>query len=255
MRNLLPSGMLSGLQEKEEKMNVITDYICLDLETTGLHPKRDRIIEIGAVKVRKGRVTETFHHLIDPEMKLEERITELTGITDKELEGSPRLEEVLPGLEEFLGEDVLVGHRIEFDYAFLKRAFVNRNRVFEKQGIDTLRLARVLVPDCTSKRLESLCSHFGIELKAHRALEDARATFHLYQRLIGEVKEGETEYLLQPTPLLFKVKKEGPLTKTQGERLHQLTSRYGIELGIEIQSLTKNEASRYLDYIYSNYGR
>ncbi len=235
-------------------MKIIRDYVCLDLETTGLNPKRDRIIEIGAVKVRNGEVTELFHSLINPRMKLEARIEELTGITGEELQGQPLLEEILPKLEEFLGEDVLIGHRIEFDYAFLKRAFVNQNRVFEKQGIDTLRLARILVSGCTSKRLESLCSHFGIEYEAHRALEDAKATSLLYEKLTKEGKGEEREYLLKPASLVYRIKKEGPATRAQTERLNRLTGHYGIDLGVEVASLTKNEASRYLDYIYSNYG-
>ena len=135
-------------------MSAVMDYVCIDLETTGLSPKTDRIIEVGAARVRQGRVTDTYQRLIDPRMQLEERIEELTGISNSDLKGQPALEEILPELEVFLGEDILVGHRIGFDYSFLKRAFVNGKKEFEKQGIDTLKLARALVTDCESKRLE-----------------------------------------------------------------------------------------------------
>ena len=73
-------------------MQGLQDYVCIDLETTGLNPKRDRIIEIGAVKVRDGKVVETFQQLIDPKQQLEERVEELTGISSKELEGQPTIQ-------------------------------------------------------------------------------------------------------------------------------------------------------------------
>ena len=85
-------------------MQGLQDFICIDLETTGLNPKRDRIIEIGAVKVRNGQIVETFQQLIDPKQQLEERVEILTGITSKELEGNPTIQEILPKLQEFLGE-------------------------------------------------------------------------------------------------------------------------------------------------------
>ncbi len=233
----------------------IMDYICLDLETTGLSPKTDRIIEIGAVRVRQGKVEDTFHRLINPRMKLEERITDLTGIGQKDLEGQPVLEAVLPELEEFLGEDVLVGHRISFDYSFLKRAFVNQKKGFEKQGIDTLRLARAFVTDCESKKLESLCSFFSLKHQAHRALGDALATAELYQLLMEKYYTEDGQELFLPKPLIYKVKKEGPITKAQQERLARLLEKHEIEAPVDILSMTKNEASRYLDQLYAEYGR
>lgn len=236
-------------------MSLITDYVCLDLETTGLSPKSDRIIEVGAAKVRQGKVTDTFQRLINPRMQIQERIAQLTGIFPGELKGQPVLEEILPELEEFLEEDILVGHRISFDYAFLKRAFVNQKKDFDKQGIDTLRLARTLVTDCESKKLESLCKHFGISHQAHRALGDALATAELYQRITQKYHTNETAELFIPKPLVFKVKKEGPITKAQSERLQRVLEKYGIVPCVEIKSLTKNEASRYLDQIYAAYGR
>ena len=109
-------------------MQGLQDFVCIDLETTGLNPKRDRIIEIGAVKVRNGQITDTFQQLIDPKQQLEERVEILTGISSKELEGQPTIQEVLPKLKDFLEEDILLGHRVLFDYSFLKRAFITSLR-------------------------------------------------------------------------------------------------------------------------------
>ena len=245
--------MLDDKKESEEnQMQGLQDFICIDLETTGLNPKRDRIIEIGAVKLRNGQIVETFQQLIDPKQKLEERVELLTGITSKELEGQPTIQEVLPELQEFLGEDVLLGHRVLFDYSFLKRMFTNEKISFERKGIDTLKLARQFVTDCESKKLDSLCQHYHIDLQAHRALNDARATVELYQKL---VENYYNEDAFTPKPLEFKVKKESPITKAQKERLTLLLAKHNLKPKCEITSMTRNEASRYMDQILATYGR
>ena len=100
-------------------------YVALDLEMTGLKPKEDKIIEIGAVLVETGEIRDTFSTLINPGRALASEITELTGITDAALRDALRIEEVLTELSEFIGGRNLLGHGIGFDYAFLKRAFVN----------------------------------------------------------------------------------------------------------------------------------
>ena len=95
-------------------------YVAIDLETTGLDPKKEKIIEIGAVKVVDGQVAEEFATLVDPRRLLEERISELTGITDAELSGAPYIDEVIGPAAEFIGDLPLLGHRILFDYSFFR---------------------------------------------------------------------------------------------------------------------------------------
>ena len=107
-------------------------YVSIDLETTGLNPKRDRIIEIGAIRVEQGQIVEEFSTFVDPGRKLEERITELTGIRDEDIADAPQLDEVFPKLLEFMGELPLLGHSILFDYSFLKKAAVDRKITFER---------------------------------------------------------------------------------------------------------------------------
>jgi len=233
-------------------MQGIQDFICIDLETTGLNPKRDRIIEIGAVKVRGGKIVETFQQLIDPKQPLEERVEILTGISTKELEGHPTIQQILPELTEFLGDDVLLGHRVLFDYSFLKRVFTNEKIPFERKGIDTLKLARQFITECESKKLESLCKHYAIRHQAHRALGDALATVELYQILVENYYQDD---VFAPKPLEFKVKKESPITKAQKERLTLLLAKHNLEPKCEIASMTRNEASRYMDQILATYGR
>lgn len=231
---------------------MIYDFTALDVETTGLNPKTDKLIEIGAVKVRGGIIGESFHSYVYPGRKLEARITELTGITDEMLEDAPPIEDVLPKLMEFIGEDVLLGHRILFDYSFIKKAAVNRKLSFEKKGIDTLKIARRYLPELESKRLGFLCEYFGIELDAHKAQSDAEAAARLYFKLAQHFG-GEDGFM--PSTLVYKVKKENPITKQQKERLYKLIEMHNMVVDYDIDKLTRNEASRITDKILAHYGR
>lgn len=229
-------------------------YICIDLETTGLNPKMDKIIEIGAVKVIDSKVTDTFSTFVNPGRILEERVSELTGITNDKLENAPYIEDILPALEDFLEDLPLLGHRILFDYSFLKKAMVTNKRSFERKGIDTLRIARRFLPSLEHRTLEFLCKHYGIPHTAHRALEDAKATSELYQILAKDFyNEEEPCFKLQP--LVYQVKKETPITKPQKERLYRLLEKHGITPDYDVEKLTRSEASRHTDKILAKYGR
>lgn len=231
---------------------MIYDFTALDIETTGLVPKRDKIIEIGAVKIRNGKIEDYFDRLVNPGRKLEERITELTGITDDELLTAPYIEAVLPELLDFIGKDILVGHKILFDYSFIKRAAVNQGFEFKKKGIDTLKLARRFLPELESKRLTFLCEHYGIVYDAHRAGNDAQAAAKLYFKL---AESFPIEEAFEPVSLIYKVKKESPATQKQKERLYKLAHQHKLIIDYDIDKLTKNEASRITDKIISQYGR
>ena len=185
-------------------------YVTLDLETTGLEPKKDRIIEIGAVKVQGGMVTGEYATLVNPRMEIPERITALTGISDEMVQGKPYVREALEGLLEFCENLPLLGHNLMFDYSFVKHNAVNLDMDFEKEGMDTLKLSRILLPDLPSRSLQNLRVHYQIpQGDAHRALEDARTTYKLYERLRQEYEEQHPE-LFCPVPLFYKVKKRGP---------------------------------------------
>lgn len=230
---------------------MIKDYVVIDLETTGLYPKRDRVIEVGALRVRQGEIVDTMSTFVNPLQKLPERVTEITGITDCDLEAAPTIEDIWRDIFAFLGEDVLIGQRILFDYSFLKRIAVNHKYSFERQGIDTLKIARKYLSDLESRALGSLCQYYKIPLQAHRALEDAKATHQLYQKLAMHFEKEEADAVFLPQPLLYKVKKESAITPAQLEQLNRLLERYSLKTDILPQSLTKNEASRLIDKIRS----
>lgn len=238
-------------------------YVCIDLETTGLNPKTDRIIEIGAVKVEKGKETEVFETFVNPGRSLEERITELTGIRNEDLNEAPPIEDVMPKLLEFAGEHVLLGHSVLFDFSFIKKAAVNQKMTFERTGIDTLKLARKYLPELESRSLGYLCEYYGIPHKAHRALEDAKATVQLYENLAKQFLSAETEKDFQPQKLIYSAKRDTPASKAQIERLYKLMDKHKIKSGdmpsgfpTELPKvMTRSEASRYADLILAKFGR
>lgn len=229
---------------------MLNSYVCVDLETTGLNPKTDKIIEIGAVKVIEGVVVNTFSTLVNPGRCLEERVISLTGLRDEELSGAPYIEGVLPKFMEFMEDLPLLGHNIQFDFSFLKKAAVNMGMKMECQGIDTLRIARVHLASLEKKTLEFLCDYYQISYRAHRAYGDAHATHLLYQKL-AEAFYNPEDSVFQPKILVYQAKKDGPATNSQKERLYRLADRHKLVLNVDIEKLTKSEASRLADVLRS----
>lgn len=231
---------------------MLEKFISLDIETTGLDPKMDRIIQIGAVRIFQGEICDKFVTYVNPGRRLHERIIELTGIDDKKVADAPEIEKVLPEFLDFAGDDVLLGHHVIFDYSFLKRAAVNHRLAFERMGLDTLKIARRFLPELESRSLMFLCRHFDIEHQAHDALGDCLATWKLYERLCSDFP---VEEHFHPEPLIYKVKRETPVTPRQKERLYELIDRHKLTVEYDVEKLTRNEASRITDRILAQYGR
>ena len=231
------------------------EYAVIDLEMTGLRSTKDRIIEMAAVLIRDGRIAESFDRLVNPHRLLKERIIELTGITDAMTAAAPDIEEVLPEFLDFIGERTLVGHNLMADFSFVKQNAVNLSLSFEREGIDTLKIARRVLPEEQGKALDELCTFYGIDPgHVHRACDDARATAEVFLRLCEAFGQTRPE-LFEAKPLQYKAKKQGPLTPVQKRDLIRLTQLYGIRADIEIDSLTKSEASRLIQRIHDTYGR
>lgn len=238
-----------------EERSGMADYVAVDLETTGLEPKEDKIIEIGALKVVGGRVEGIYETFVNPYRKLTEQVRSLTGIKDGEVENAPGIEEILEKFLAFAGDLPLLGHHVIFDYSFLKRAAVNQGFPFERMGIDTLKLARKFMPEEEKKNLGNACAYFGIRQEnRHRALEDAKAAHRLYEEMYRRQGMEETEVFC-PKPLIYKVKKEQPASKRQKEHLQDLLKYHKISLTAQIDRLSRNEISRITDKIIAQYGR
>lgn len=162
------------------------EFVVFDLETTGLDPNRDQIIEIGAVLWQDGQITASFHSLVNPNLELPEEIQHLTGITNADLADAPDIVSVLPGFLRFLEGYRLAGHNTPFDIKFLLAACDKSGYDLPtaKEGLDTLVAARVLLPKSQGYKLGDLAKMAEFEFnQAHRALEDATITAHLLTRL------------------------------------------------------------------------
>lgn len=239
----------------EKRTDASNSYVAIDLETTGLDPKRERIIEIGAVRVEDGEVTGQFSSFVNPRMELAPRIVELTGIEDSMLSGAPEIGEIIGEVLAFCGGLPLLGHHVIFDYSFLKRGAVNAGLSFERLGFDTLKLSRRFMPEEEKKNLASACAYFGVEQEpAHRALGDAVSAHRLYQTIRSRYFQ-ETPEAFSGSPLIYKIKKEQPASKLQKEVLRELVKYHRINLSVQIDSLSRNEVSRITDRIISQYGR
>lgn len=226
---------------------MLKSYIAFDLETTGLSPLENEIIEIGALRVRNGKVADRFMEFIRPEAPIPPEITAITGITDGMVASARSRSQVIPDFVDFCGDDVLIGHNIQFDYSFMKTGAAKDGLKFEKMGIDTLKIAKKVHKDLDSRSLGRLCAYYHIENRsAHRAYHDALATAKLYQTL-AHYFENEDPKLFSPVQLVYRIKTPQPATKKQITFLTSLLRKKGVSEEWNPDTLTRSEASRMID--------
>lgn len=230
------------------------DYLALDIETTGLSPEKDRIIEIGAVKYRGDKEMGKFSTLIKICQPLPPKITELTGITDGMLSGGCDEKTAVTEFLKFARDTtVLLGHNISFDFSFIKVAALRYGLVFEREALDTLAFAKKLHPELKSRSLSALCAYYGIvQEHAHRAVDDAVCAHRLYLALRRKFPD-YGEFVAQP--LSYKPKKQEPMTARQKKYLGDLLRHHGMEYTEELDCLTKSDASRMIDQLIFTKGR
>lgn len=233
---------------------MITDYLALDIETTGLSPEKDRVIEIGAVKYAKDKEMEKFSCLIKIFQPLPPKITELTGITDEMLSGGCDEKMAITKFIWFAQDTpILLGHNISFDFSFIKVAASRYGLTFERQALDTLMFAKKLHPEFESRALSALCAHYGIiQEHAHRAVDDAVCAHKLYLALRREFPDYNGFVAQQ---LSYRQKKQEPMTARQKKYLCDLLNQHGMEYTKEMDSLTKSDASRMIDQLIFTRGR
>ena len=158
------------------------NYTVVDIETTGLNRRYDKILEISALKVRDRQVVDEFSEIINPHEPIPSFIRNLTGITDEMAREGLELEIVLREFKEFLEDDVIVGHNVNFDVNFLYDNFMKTLREeLPNNFVDTLRISRKLLPELKHHRLDDLTDYFGIQMRdKHRALNDCVLTNKVY---------------------------------------------------------------------------
>lgn len=165
-------------------------YVVFDIETTGLSQLYDSITEIGAVKVKNGRIIEQFGELIKPERHISDKIVELTGITNEMVENKPLIDSILPKFLEFCEGSTLVAHNAEFDISFIREFSYRLNLNFNLPYIDTLYLSRFLNPDLRNHKLDTLARKYDVKLlNHHRAVDDAMATAEVFIAMLNDLKD------------------------------------------------------------------
>ncbi|MGK0466398.1 PolC-type DNA polymerase III [Clostridium sp.] len=185
---LVDDGVPIVINNKNE--NLDDRFVVFDIETTGLSSENDRITEIGAVKIENGKMVDRFNVFVNPRMDIPYKITELTGITNDMVEFADSIEEVLPKFLEFIKESVVVAHNAAFDTAFIKRNCQRLNLKFNNAIMDTIPLAKFLLPDLKRFKLSTVAKHLGISLENHhRAVDDAKATAEILLHCFGLLKE------------------------------------------------------------------
>lgn len=183
--------VLTNLSDK--KVPDISDikdasFVVFDLETTGLSKYKDRITEIGAVKVCNGKITEEYNQLVNPEMVISEKITDITGITNEMVEDCPKIKEVMGDFLKFCGDSILVGQNTDFDVGFIKENCFRMGIEFSPLYLDTLPMARALFSDMKKFSLDKIARKLEIPaFNHHRASDDARATAQIFIKMFDRI--------------------------------------------------------------------
>ena len=173
------------------------EFVVFDIETTGLNSHTNKIIEIGAVKIKSGRIIDRYSQLINPGISIPYHITEITSITNEQVANQPKIDEVIGKFVDFIGDAVLVAHNAPFDMGFIKRDIKEYLNIdLENSVIDTLQMARDLFPDFKKYGLGDLNKSLGLALeKHHRAVDDSQATANMFIIFLEKYKEKGIEYL------------------------------------------------------------
>ena len=183
---------LTKIAENENGQDLEGTYVVFDIETTGFSAVTDRIIEIGAVKVEDGKITDKFSTFVNPKRPIPFRITELTGITDEMVIDSPDIETILPQFIEFIGDAVLVAHNASFDVGFIEQNCKRQKIEADFTYVDTVALARVLLPALNRFKLDTVAKALNISLENHhRAVDDAGCTAEIFVKFVQMLKERE----------------------------------------------------------------
>ena len=178
------------------------DFVVFDLETTGFSPIQNQIIEIGAVKVQKGKITERFSTFVNPDVPIPYRIEQLTGINDGMVMVSPKIDVILPQFLEFCTGAVLVAHNASFDMSFLEENCRRLGIEKEFTSVDTVGLARVLLPALNRFKLDTVAKALGVSLQNHhRAVDDAGCTAEIFEKFIKMLRERDVHDLDQVNQL------------------------------------------------------
>ena len=183
---------LTDIAVNEDNQTLDDAFVVFDIETTGFSSVKDKIIEIGAVKVENGKIVSRYSTFVNPEVPIPFEITKLTSITDAMVIDAPKIETVLPEFMEYVGDAVLVAHNAGFDVGFIEENCRRLGMERKLTSVDTVALARVLLPTLSRYKLNIVAKTLGISLENHhRAVDDAGATAEIFVKFVEMLKERE----------------------------------------------------------------
>ncbi len=218
-------------------------FICFDIETTGLSAARDKITEIGAVKVVNGEITDTFSTFANPEIPIPGKITQLTGITDDMVKDAPSQNEAVSAFLEFAGDHVLVAHNAPFDTSFIKAACENMGREYNYTSIDTVAISRAILQNIKNCKLDTVANHLKLgKFNHHRATDDATILAKIFICLCQRLRDD------------YNIKKTNEInTKITSGDFKKLPTYHQIILAKNqtgLKNLYKLISYSHLDYFY-----
>ena len=190
-------------------------FVVFDLETTGFSAEVDRIIEIGAVKIKNGEIVDNFSKFVNPKIPIPFRIEKLTGINDSMVMEAKPIEKILPEFLEFCGDAVMVAHNAGFDTSFIINNAERLGIKYDPTIMDTVLLAQFVIPNLHNYKLDTLCKHLAVSLENHhRAVDDAQATAYIYLKMVKMLEERDIFDL-------DKLNEAGKLDDEAIKKLHQ----------------------------------
>ncbi len=174
-------------------------YNILDFETTGFSADFDRVIEVGVIKINNNEIVDTFQTLVNPGLRISSTITNLTGITNEMVKDAPKNSLVMPKLQAFVGEELIVAHNASFDERFFKTEMKRSGLKVKNQFLCSLLLARRIYQSLDSHKLEVICRHLGlINVASHRAIGDAEVTHKVLNDICDQIKRHSWKNQISP---------------------------------------------------------
>ena len=235
------------------------EYVAFDLETTGLSSQKDEIIEIGAVRMQGGKELERFQTFVNPRRRLEQKIVELTGITDAMLADAPSIETVLPEFLEFVGDRVLVAHNADFDTGFIREACRKQGLPYGFTSVDTLILSQNLLPYLNKFKLDVVSNALSLpDFNHHRAGDDAVTCGLIFHKLTDKLRELELSRLQEINPAMMGLRSQSRLDNRHARHiilfaknqvglrnLYHLISDANLKYFKRVPRIPKSELLRY----------
>lgn len=185
---------LKDLVKNSRNQSLDSEYVVFDIETTGLSKKHNKIIEIGAVKVKDGEVVDTFSEFINPGVPIPYQIEQLTSINDDMVKDAPMFDVIVPRFVEFCGDDIVVAHNASFDTGFVRMNAEELGLKFDNTVLDTMTLSHILLPELGKFTLDRVCKELKVvNAHHHRAIDDAEATAKVFFKLLDMLKERDVK--------------------------------------------------------------